>query len=807
MAALWMQLRSDFRRSMRAMISIVLMTAVVAGASMAAAAGARRTATAYPRFVEEHDGYDALTGGGHDEGTYAQRVEAIKNLPEVEDSVTIVLVGAEVVIPARRGREQRTLTFQDVFVAADPEGRSHYETNRAKMLQGRLPDRSSITDASVPFTLAQRQDIRIGDTLMVGVGFEPETFAPIKRVPMRVVGLHAAPGEFEAVGQVSFLSVIVTPAFLEEYREIIPPLNPETWNLAVHLRDGPDAATRFKQKVEVNFGLDVPFTEPVTIKGVQKSMRLYSSALWLLALLIALAGVAVIGQTLARQVALDASDYPVLRALGFSRRGLVLLALVRGLIVGSAAAVLAVVMAVALSPLTPIGAARIAEPNPGVKVDLLVVGIGVVAMLLLVSVITVVPGWRAARAAGLARVTESHQRPSRIVGLATGLSGSPAIVSGLRLALEPGRGATAVPVRSTIAAVAFAIAAVVGTFFMGASMDHLLETPDLSGYTYDAIVPSDGPDDVNAKRLQEFDFVADVSPGTGMNSIFEGVDSFVVAFDESTKIRFAIISGRAPRGTLHDGIPEIALGPATIRRMGVEHGDVITFFRPREDETTADERIQQKARVVGTAAVPALPWMATEPGEGGVMTAAAVLAIAPEDGVGCCYVRFKEGTDLDRARKTLEAAGLEAFLRTKRSDLRTLEQIAALPLVLSALFALMALAALVHVLTTGIRRRRRDLAVLKTLGFVRRQVRSAVAWQAGVTAVLCAVVGIPLGAVLGRIGWRAVAGTFGVVPAVKTPVLVLLLVAPLALLVARIVAVVPARIAARTQPAVVLRIE
>ena len=45
-----------------------------------------------------------------------------------------------------------------------------------------------------------------------------------------------------------------------------------------------------------------------------------------------------------------------------------------------------------------------------------------------------------------------------------------------------------------------------------------------------------------------------------------------------------------------------------------------------------------------------------------------------------------------------------------------------MPLVLASLFTLSALATLVHVLVTSVRRRRKDLAILRTLGFKKRQV-------------------------------------------------------------------------------------
>jgi len=121
--------------------------------------------------------------------------------------------------------------------------------------------------------------------------------------------------------------------------------------------------------------------------------------------------------------------------------------------------------------------------------------------------------------------------------------------------------------------------------------------------------------------------------------------------------------------------------------------------------------------------------------------------------------------------------------------------------------ALVALVAVGFALVTAVRRRRRDLAVLKTLGFDRRQVRATVAWHATTVAGIGLVVGIPLGLVMGRLAWRMVADELGVGTDPTWPALAILFVVPVALVAVNLVAALPARRAARTRPAVVLRSE
>jgi ABC-type lipoprotein release transport system permease subunit len=111
-----------------------------------------------------------------------------------------------------------------------------------------------------------------------------------------------------------------------------------------------------------------------------------------------------------------------------------------------------------------------------------------------------------------------------------------------------------------------------------------------------------------------------------------------------------------------------------------------------------------------------------------------------------------------------------------------------------------------HTLLTSVRRRRRDLAILKTLGFVARQVQSTVAWQATAIAGASLIVGLPLGLLAGRWAWILLTDQVAIVPApVISPLLLLAI--PAVLLLANAIAAVPARAAARTQPAVILRTE
>jgi ABC-type antimicrobial peptide transport system permease subunit len=127
------------------------------------------------------------------------------------------------------------------------------------------------------------------------------------------------------------------------------------------------------------------------------------------------------------------------------------------------------------------------------------------------------------------------------------------------------------------------------------------------------------------------------------------------------------------------------------------------------------------------------------------------------------------------------------------------------PIELGVVLAGGALVALGLTLLSSVRRRRRDIALLKALGFSRRQVVVTVAVQSTIAVGLGAVIGIPLGILAGRTLWNVFANSIHAVPRVVVPASSLLVIAAVALLLANVIAALPARLAAKTSPAILLR--
>src|SRR5262249_13765604 len=138
---------------------------------------------------------------------------------------------------------------------------------------------------------------------------------------------------------------------------------------------------------------------------------------------------------------------------------------------------------------------------------------------------------------------------------------------------------------------------------------------------------------------------------------------------------------------------------------------------------------------------------------------------------------------------------------------QSLRDLRSLPYALGVFFALLASATVAHALVTTVRRRRQELAIMRSIGFTRRQSRVAIAWQATIIAVIGIALGVPLGIAAGRFVWRWLAHNLPIVYVPPLAALAVVLVIPAAIALANLLAAWPARAAARIRPAEALRTE
>jgi hypothetical protein len=253
--------------------------------------------------------------------------------------------------------------------------------------------------------------------------------------------------------------------------------------------------------------------------------------------------------------------------------------------------------------------------------------------------------------------------------------------------------------------------------------------------------------------------------------------------------------GRAPRTN-----DEVALGAETLAAAGKSVGDDVRIAGPGRAATF---------RIVGQGVMPGTP-DAVALADNAIFTSPGLARLGDANGGWNFLVRFAPGVDRAAAVRQLRRIGGDGGVPLSPQvpvEIDRVRRIDGLPVALAVFVSVVALVAVGFALVTTVRRRRRELAVLKTLGFDRRQVRATVAWQATTVVVVGLLVGIPLGLVAGRFVWGVVADELGVATDPTWPLLALVAVVPIALLAVNLIASVPAARAARTRPAVVLRSE
>jgi ABC-type lipoprotein release transport system permease subunit len=741
-----------------------------------------------------------------------EAIREVERFPQVADFSLLNIAGANV-----RAASGRTLKFPDVLPFASRDGRFGTTLNALKILSGRPADPERLDEAVASFTVAEKLNLEPGDRIQLGyfgtTAFGQRAPPGVELPPtltLTVVGIGAAPGEFEPLAGGYLPGLHLTPAFYRAYPKYF---NPEDEGVAIRLRHGSAELEAFKrelnaakQRLDVNF--DQPFNQAQQTAGVQQATRAQSVALWVLAVLVAVAGLAIFAQALARQTFLESTEYPTLRSLGLSPRQLLAVGVIRALAIGFGGAVIAAGVGMFLSPLTPTGLARIAEPDPGFAVDAMAIGLGAAGTALAVALLGAIPAWRASRVSGSALgVVEprGHQRPSAVAGFLARAGAAPSSVTGVRMALEPGSGRTAVPVRTTLGALALAVAATSAALVFAASLTHLLQTPRLYGQTWDLALTDYGYAGIAAdgrRVLAEDRDVEAFSIGSGgAPLVVDGVRLDAAGYDAvEGNVLPPIVAGRAPAQA-----NEVALGARSLDAVGADLGDVVTVRVVGAPE-------QARLRIVGKVVLPGLTDTARL-GEGALMTFAGISRLAPGIPASDALIDVRPGADRNSLLARLQdglrrgEATPDELPLTKPSDLVNFGRVQRLPLVLAGVLAVLAVLTLAHLLVTAVRRRRRDLAVLKTLGFEGGQVLAAVAWQAATLVAVALLVGLPLGAAAGRWAWRLFASDFGVVPEPTIPFGRILLVVPAALLAASLVALLPARNAAGTEPARALRTE
>ena len=835
-AAWWYLLRTTLARRRGGYLSLVVLIGLVGGLALGSVAAARRTQSSFPVYLQSTHPFELggissffSPGNGPDAVGYNPGlVAAIARLPHVTSETN--QSGLNVIPLDRRGAPQSPAAYPaGAGEAAGVSGDVGANHLGLTVVTGRALDPDDPDQFVVSAATARAFGFHVGEVVRFGAYTDVQTESP--RFGTSAVAPHAV---FEA----RLVAVVVQSGTVVE-DQVDAPSNanllaftpartrPLLSCCAYFTGTGVDVAGGIANVRQVQAQITHllppgagPFaydTSGAIEAKAERAIKPESIALGTFGVIAGLAALLIAGQMIGRQLRRFAADRATMRAVGAGVDLIVgdgVIGTVAAVVLGTVAAM---AVAVGLSPLSPLGPARPVYPYPGVAFDWTVLGLGAAALVVILGATTVVLAWRSAPHRASAGAAPG--RPSAVARAAARAGLSAAAVTGVRFALDPGEGANPAPVRSAVLGTTLALVALVGTVTFGASLDTLVTHPALYGWNWDyELSASQGGVMPGVKTAHLLD--ADREVGAWSPILFDAVRLGslpavpVIGEDPRATVAPPLLSGHGV-----DGPGQVVVGTVTLAELHAHLGDVLVLD---------DGQRRTSVKIVGTVTMPTIGVGGNqhpEMGTGAVVargdlpanlgTSYDLPGAAP--GPDAVLVRFRAGVDQTVAYRSLQSVaaktstpadyGVTVDPVQRPAEIINYRSMGATPAILGGGLALGALSALTLTLTSSVRRRRHDLAVLKTMGLTRRQLAAVVSWQSSVAVLVGVVVGVPLGIVAGRTLWDLFAHEISVVPAPTVPTAWVVAIAVGALVLANVVAAVPARMAARTPTGVLLRAE
>lgn len=842
---LWYRSRATFRDRLGGYLAVALLVGLVGGVAMGAVAAARRTQSSFPAFLASTNPEDLKVNDavfnpsvGGSGGYHASVGARIARLPHVKRVATFTIFNPEIVAlnvkQASNGdgiepaRAHQRAGEQPATLGGSTDGQ--YATlNRPFVVRGRLADPARIDEVMVTEDEARLAGFHVGSVVPIGVFTNAQvqlpdccsangTIKPYRRINLKVVGIvvlndGVVQDDVDALGSGS---VVFTPAFDRAFRQCCSSFS-GTLVQTDGARGGAAAVTAELKRLVGNRGGGFENDRSVILAKAERAIKPEATALGVFGAITAFAVLLIGGQVIGRLLRVGADDRVTMRALGAGPTTAAsdgLMGVLAAVIIGS---VLAAGVAVGLSPLAPLGPARPVDPHPGIAFDWTVLGIGIVLLIGALGTIAVLIAYQQAPHRLTRRLARTPRRGSRLTRAAARWGLPTPAVTGIRFALEPGAGRTPVPARSAILGAALAVGVAIATVTFGASLTTLVSHPALYGWNWDYELLSgyggqqDLPQHQTTTLLHHDPYVA-ASTGIYYSRLkVNGRAVPVIGTSPNASVAPPLLSGHGLEAP-----DQIVVGATTLADLHKHLGDTVVVINNRSTGT--------RLRIVGTATMPTIgapgnphPTMGT-----GALVSSTLIPPALRNsqdsqipGPNAVLIRLHNGVNRSAALRSLQqinttlvaspdgAGGVTSVQRPAeivnyRSQQNT-------PAYLGAVLAAGALLALALTLFASVRRRRHELALLKTLGFTRRQLAAVVAWQSSIAVGIGTLVGIPVGVVVGRSLWDLFAHAIDAVPQATVPTLRVVLVAVGALFLANLVAAIPARQAARTRTAVLLQ--
>ena len=137
-------------------------------------------------------------------------------------------------------------------------------------------------------------------------------------------------------------------------------------------------------------------------------------------------------------------------------------------------------------------------------------------------------------------------------------------------------------------------------------------------------------------------------------------------------------------------------------------------------------------------------------GQNAVLTMPGLAQLDPAAAANTAVVTLRRGAAADTADRLSTLTGVAASRPSYPSAIINVARIRSIPFVLAGFLGALALLTVVHVMLTSVQSRRKDIAILRSIGADRGWIARAVQWQATTFTLLPVVIGIPLGLLISR---------------------------------------------------------
>jgi hypothetical protein len=461
--------------------------------------------------------------------------------------------------------------------------------------------------------------------------------------------------------------------------------------------------------------------------------RILVGALTISAGLAGLAALVVIAQALSRHHATGTDSQRVEAALGLTRAERAGARTLAAVAAGALSGVFGTGLGLAAGAVEPLGAMRRFEPTPGYRPDVVAAVVGGTSLVLLFLLLAAATAALVLRPRLPAPVASINTSRVTTIGWSAALHAGWCLSRSGRFRAAGGLSA-AVGLAVTVAALTFAV-----------SLDRLVATPARYGWNVDLTV-DDAKDDEIARLVA--DRRVEALTVTSYSEIPVAGEPVRVYTFEPRKGQAGptVLAGRLPARP-----DEVALGPRLAARLDLVPGDDVTLNRPDGQPV--------HRRVVGIAVV---RHIGTEFRQGNdiVVPPGALPELAPTVFGRQADIRAIAGQAT--ALATDVGNRVEIATAEPPPEVTTLAEIRLLPYTLALVAGAGALAGLLHALYSARLRTRREYAILRALGFTRRQLGTARVVTALAFAVPAALVGVPVGLGTGRLAWYEIALSAGV---------------------------------------------